>query len=129
MKHHYDPDLGRLCAHIDDHGGIEIHRDAISGHTMVPLGIAAVKLAIDILTLSGQADATVVQRISDTIAARAEAGDMLSVAEMRGIAATLRMGIGAPIVPVLAVRPSAEVVQFRPRAAVVVSVPVGGMVG
>jgi hypothetical protein len=112
MNTHYDPDLGHLHAHLDDNGDIEIHRDSsVSGHTMIPLGIAAVPLAMDILRLSGQAPAALVQRIATMIAARADAGDLLSLAEMRGVAATLRCGIGLP--QVTATVPAGNVVSFR----------------
>lgn len=124
---HLDPDLGYLHAHLTDNGDVEIHRDSlVNGHSTFDLGqICAVRLALDILRLTGQADAAIVQSIANTIEARAEAEDMLSTAEMQAIARTLRCGVGAPIVPVPAVRPS-NVVAFPVR---VVAVRMEGMVG
>lgn len=123
---HHDPDLGYTHAHVEDDGGIMLHRDSeMSGHSTFDLGICATKIAIDILRLSGQADATVVQSIANTIEARADCGDTLSVAEMRGIAATLRFGVGVPVAPVLATRPS-NVVAFPART---VAVRMQGVVG
>lgn len=123
MKTYYDPDVGQLHAAIDDSGCVEIHRrSAVSGSSMIPLGIAARQLALDVLMLSGQADAATVQIVAGMIEARAEADDALSIAEMRAVAATLRHGITLPALQVLA---TCDVLQFRPARAVVRSVPVG----
>ncbi len=121
-----DPDLGYLSAHIDDNGDIEIHRESVHGNTMIPLGIAARQLAVDVLMLSGQADAATVQHLASMIEARADENDALSIAEMRAIAATLRHGIRLPNLEVLA---ECEVIRFRPRGSVVRSVSVEGRTG
>lgn len=123
IRHHHDPDLGTTHVHVTDHGDVELHRDSAAGHSTFDLGqICAVQLALDILRISGQADAAIVQSIANTIEARAEAGDVLSTSEMRSIAMTLRCGVGAPVVldPVRV----GNVVRFP----LVVTVRVEGMV-
>lgn len=111
---HYDDDLGYFHIHVDDCAGLELHRDSIiDGHTMMPLGICAVRLARDILVYSGQADATTVQHVADTMEALADEGHELSGAEMREIAAVLRSGV------LVKKRASSNVVQFRPAVSVV----------
>lgn len=120
---HFDDDLGYFHIHMDDCASLELHRDSIvDGHTMVPLGAAAVHLARDILVYSGQADAATVQRVADTMEALADEGHGLTAEEMREIAAVLRHG--GMVKP----RVASNVVQFRP-AVRCAAVRLAGVVG
>lgn len=104
---HHDPDFGKISAHLTPDGDIEIHRDSVlSGLTITPLGTVGVQVALDILTLSGQAHHTIVQRVADALDAIDEP---LSVESMRKISQTLRMGVEFPVLRVGA----GNVVQFR----------------
>lgn len=115
MTRHYDPDFGYITAHLTEEGDIEIHRDssATGKRTIMPLGSVGVDVALDILHLSGQAHATIVQRIANTLTERADAGQPLCVAEMRSIAYALRSGVGLPIPVVQVPERGGNVVQFR----------------
>lgn len=96
INQHHDEDYGHLSAHLTDDGSIEIHRlsSATGQRTVMQLGTVAVAVALDILTLSGQAHHTIVQRVADALDAIDEP---LSVESMRKISQTLRMGVEFPM--------------------------------